>query len=157
MQAMPCQQLLSHLAPFLKKNGTVITASPAIDAVIEQLVPRSKTLIELADQIRYFYHNPENYAEKAADTILKANALPVLKHVLWALHELTDWSPDTLSALIKTCVKNLDVNMQLVAQPLRVALTGDTNSPSINVTMYHIGQDACCQRIEKAMRYIQQK
>jgi glutamyl-tRNA synthetase len=157
MQSLPCEQLLPHLQPFLDNSGTVISDSPAIAEVIEQLAPRSKTLIELADQVRYFYHDPEQYTEKAAAKILTADALPVLEHVLQTLRELTNWNPDALSELVKACMENLGVKMKLVAQPLRVALTGDTNSPSINVTLYLIGQAACCRRLERAIESIQQK
>lgn len=154
MQTIPRDELMQHLTPFLTKNNTVISDNPAIDAVLELLIPRSKTLIELADQVHYFYHGPTQYAAHAAEKILTTNAAPVLQHVLTQLQDLNDWSADTLSELIKTCVASLGVKMKDVAQPLRVALTGDTNSPSINVTLHLIGQAACCERIQAAIEYI---
>ena len=154
MQTLPADELMQHLQPFLDKFGTVVTDKPAITEVLALLTPRSKTLIDLAEQVHYFYHAPTQYAEKAVQKILTADALPVLEHVLTQLQALNDWNPDALSTLVKNCVESLGVKMKLVAQPLRVALTGDTNSPSINVTLHLIGQAACCERITTAIGFI---
>ncbi len=39
-----------------------------------------------------------------------------------------------------------------VAQPLRVALTGGTVSPPIDVTVYLLGRDRTLARIDRALR-----
>jgi glutamyl-tRNA synthetase len=157
MQLMSPQQLLLHLQPFLDENGTVVTEGPSIDEVIEQLTPRSKTLIELANQIQYFYQDPNKYDEKADQQILTAEALSIFQLVLTGLDELSDWSPDALATLIQGTVERLGVPMKGVAQPLRTALTGNTQSPSIHVTLHLIGKSASCRRIQKAIEHIRAK
>jgi glutamyl-tRNA synthetase len=157
MQTLNCDQLLPHLTPFLKKNNTVVGESPAIKEVIEQLAPRSKTLIELADQAHCFYHDPKSYAEKAERKELTANSLPVLEHILQELSQLENWQTEAISAVVKESIDVLGVKMNKIAQPLRVALTGDTVSPSINITLHLVGQKACCRRIETAIEHIKAK
>ncbi|MDH5396030.1 MAG: glutamate--tRNA ligase, partial [Gammaproteobacteria bacterium] len=44
-----------------------------------------------------------------------------------------------------------------VGMPLRIAVTGGTPSPGLDLTMYLIGQAACNRRIDKALDYIQQR
>lgn len=155
MQTMSAEQLLPHLQLFLNRNQTDITDQPPVAAVIEQLVPRSKTLVELADQMHNFYHDPKSYAEKAERKELTTNSQPVLEHMLQVLSQLESWNTETISAAIKDAIQSLGVKMNKIAQPLRTALTGDTDSPSINVTVYLIGQKACCRRIETAIEHIQ--
>jgi glutamyl-tRNA synthetase len=157
MQSMPCEQLLPHLQLFLGKANTSVTNSPAIADVIEQLTTRSKTLIELADQVRYFYHDPESYAEKAERKELTEASLPVLDYMLQELTQLADWSVDGIAAIVKDAMEALSIKMNKIAQPLRTALTGDTNSPSINVTLFLIGRKACCRRIETAIEHTKAK
>lgn len=157
MMTLNSDQVMPHLKPFLKKNGTKVTSSPAIADVIEKLAPRSKTLIELADQAHCFYHDPKSYAEKAEKKELTEAALPVLEHMLQELNQLDYWNTDAIGAVVKESIENLGVKMNKIAQPLRTALTGDTNSPSINVTMYLVGQKACCRRIETAIEHIRAK
>jgi glutamyl-tRNA synthetase len=44
--------------------------------------------------------------------------------------------------------------MGKVAQPLRVAVTGGTSSPSIDITLKLIGKEKVLQRIEQALMRI---
>ena len=42
-----------------------------------------------------------------------------------------------------------------IAQPLRVAVVGRAASPSIDMTLYLVGRDACLRRIDRALAYIE--
>jgi len=44
--------------------------------------------------------------------------------------------------------------MGIVGTPLRVAVTGGAPSPSLDLTFYLIGKEACNRRIDKALEYI---
>jgi glutamyl-tRNA synthetase len=151
------EELIPHLMPFLKKKAIVVQQNPPLEKIVEQLAPRSKTLIEMADQVHYFYHDPESYAEKAEKKELTDASLPVLEHMLQKLRQLDDWNTESLATTIKDSIETLGINMNKIAQPLRTAVTGDTNSPSIQVTLYLIGQKSCCRRIEVAIEHIKIK
>jgi glutamyl-tRNA synthetase len=50
--------------------------------------------------------------------------------------------------------EQLNVKLGKVAQPLRVALTGNTISPPIDVTVHLIGRERTLARIQRAIDYI---
>ena len=56
-----------------------------------------------------------------------------------------------LSAAIKQVVGELKVKMPQVAVPLRVAVTGQTQTPSIDAVLELIGRDAVLSHIDAAL------
>jgi glutamyl-tRNA synthetase len=68
----------------------------------------------------------------------RAEALPV-------------WDKAGLNALIKALVAELGLKMPQVAIPLRVALTGRTQTPSIDAVLELFGQDEVMTRLRTAL------
>ncbi|PWG73346.1 glutamate--tRNA ligase, partial [Enterococcus hirae] len=64
-----------------------------------------------------------------------------------ALAELEDWQPATIWAAVHSVAGARELKVGKVAQPLRVAVTGRAASPSIDVTLYLVGREACLRRI----------
>jgi glutamyl-tRNA synthetase len=62
-----------------------------------------------------------------------------------------DWARTALNALIKQLVAEYSLKMPQVAVPLRVALTGRTQTPSIDVVLELFGRDATLARIEATL------
>jgi glutamyl-tRNA synthetase len=56
--------------------------------------------------------------------------------------------------VIHSVADKLKIKMGKVATPLRVAVTGGAPSPSLDLTVYLIGKEACNRRINKALEYI---
>jgi glutamyl-tRNA synthetase len=48
----------------------------------------------------------------------------------------------------------LDLKLGKVAQPIRVAMTGNTISPPIDATLALIGKERVLARLQKALDYI---
>lgn len=153
----PTNEIATQLKPLLAKNGINNTDHPALDQVITELAPRSKTLLELAQQAAYFYQAPNSYAEKAATKHLTDKTLPVLLAAKDKLTAAANWEPSTISAAIHEIAEEQGLKMGKIAQPIRVAITGDTLSPSIDVTLHLVGQTPACERIAQAINYIQQQ
>ena len=61
------------------------------------------------------------------------------------------WDRAALSALIKQIVGELKLKMPQVAVPLRVAVTGQTQTPSIDAVLELIGRDTTRARIAAAL------
>ncbi len=130
---------------------------PALTDVIDALRERSKTLIEMAQAARYFYLDPEEYDEKAADKHFGKAALQALEQIRIRFAALEDWSADALKQVIKEQAKDLGLKMGQIGMPLRVAVTGGTNSPDIGLTLALIGREAVLRRLDNAIRLMQEK
>ena len=82
----------------------------------------------------------------------KAAALltPEARLMLRALCEVlarTEFSPDALDAALRGFAAEHGLKLGQVAQPLRVALTGSTASPGIDVTLVALGKQEALARL----------
>ncbi len=128
-----------------------LEGGPDITAVIEALRDRSKTLIEMAEACKYFYLDPESYDEKAKKKFFKGEVNDVFSALLTSLDKLEKWEAEALHGVVKTVAADLDIGMGKVGMPLRVALTGNSSSPDIGLTLALIGKESVLRRINSAI------
>jgi len=67
------------------------------------------------------------------------------------------WTADAIHEMINSTAERLNLKMGKVGMPLRVAVTGVGQSPSIDVTMALIGRERCLRGIDKALKYIEER
>jgi glutamyl-tRNA synthetase len=127
---------------------------PDLVSVVELQRERASTLVELAEISAFYYRDFDEFDEKAAKKALKNAAIEPLALVKSKLAELEDWHREDIHALIKETVEQLDTGFGKVAMPLRIAVTGGSPSPDLDLTMEMIGQQACLRRIDKALAHI---
>ena len=132
------------------------TARPLEDLVNIQK-ERTKTLQEMAEQSHYFYTNFTEYDLAAARKYLRPVMQQPFRQLLNLFKQLDDWSPVRLRQCIEKVALASAMKLGKIAQPLRVAITGTSISPSIEDTVFLIGRDRVCARLDKALLYIEQK
>ena len=63
--------------------------------------------------------------------------------------------------MLQTCINDVsaefDINMSKIAQPLRVAITGSSMSPSIDMTLTLLGRVRVLSRLERALGWIRER
>ncbi len=151
------QHVARHLSWHLGERGIDPTQGPDIVRVVEAQQERSKTLVEMADNSKFFYLDFDQFEEKAAKKNLKAAAQAPLTRVRDALVELQQWEAEPIHEIVKQTAAELELNLGKVAQPLRVAVSGGAISPPIDITLELVGRERVLQRIEKALAYIQKR
>lgn len=134
---------LSHLGIALKEHPSVNT--PQIIALQRE---RCKTLKEMAEKSRFFYADVHEYDPKAVATHIQAETLHYLRILKEKLAALSAWQPETIHAEIEALCVQEGCKMGQVAQPLRIALTGNTLSPPIDQTVYLLGKDTVQKRLQ---------
>ncbi|GGZ00102.1 glutamate--tRNA ligase [Shewanella fodinae] len=127
---------------------------PALSAVVTALAERSKTLKEMAEHSRYFYEDFAEFEESAAKKHLRGVAMEPLKLVQQKLAALPEWTQEAVHQAIEETAAELEVGMGKVGMPLRVAVTGVGQSPSLDITLFLIGKVRCEQRISKAVEFV---
>ena len=70
------------------------------------------------------------------------------------LSVVSDWNEANIAQILDDAKNNLGLSIPKVNQPIRIALTGNTKSPSLDLTLCLFGQDESLQRIEKAIQFI---
>ena len=151
LQAKPSAELAEALQPYLAAISVDTSNGPALSEVANLLRDRASTLVEMAASARYFYEAPTSYDEKAAKKQFKAPTADVLKAVVKGFEALQDWQPDNIQELLDQTVSDLEIGFGKLGQPLRLAVTGGTASPSLADTLALIGKDEVVARVEKAV------
>ena len=101
-------------------------------------------------------NNAIEYQPKAVKKVLKKGdgaGLAVLRDIRGKLEQL-DWDVAVLEAWMKDYCETNEVGMGKVAQPVRVAVTGGTVSPSLMDTLVIIGKENTLARIDKCIEEI---
>lgn len=118
-----------------------------IRTLMPELQPRAKTLLELADGCRFLIASrPLKFDEKAAGQ-LTDEARAMLGRLAPHLAGLTEWSHDPLDECVRSFAAAEDLKLGKVAQPLRSALTGTTQSPGIFDVLLVLGRDESLARL----------
>ena len=72
--------------------------------------------------------------------------------LLEELNSISTWKASNIQHAIEDILSKHEVGFGKVGLPLRIALTGSTNSPSIDKTAEVLGQTVVIERIEKAIK-----
>ena len=147
-------ELLQRATPFLQKKGYDLTQHSKgwlMDVLgLEQ--ERSKTLKQLSENVGLFFNRPQSLDPKAVEKVLKKNdGLALLKEVRDQLAAIEEWSGAALDTLVKGFAEQRQLKLGLIAQPIRVALSGTTVSPPIHDTLNLLGQQESLRRIDYAL------
>lgn len=152
-------QLARHVLPHLAAVGIDTEGGPEMAAVCELLRERSRTVAELALQAHYFYQDPVEFeAEARAKHWQNDTVVPVLTAIRDGLAALEGgaqgWSSEAIHEVMQAAGKAVGVKMGQVGMPLRLALTGSAQSPSIDMVAMLLGQQTVLRRLQRALETI---
>jgi glutamyl-tRNA synthetase len=145
------KRLAELSAPRIEARGGTLASGPPLTKVVALLKDRSRTLNELADAALLFYREPQRDA-----ALLAEHLNPGTRAAVQAFRERAAgvaWERGAINGLIKQIVGELKLKMPQVAVPLRVAVTGQTQTPSIDAVLELIGRDATLARIDDALAH----
>ena len=155
MKTLDPTMVAKPLADQMQMHGIDYETGPRLESLIELQAERTKTLNEMAERSRYFYEDTIKYDEKAARKHLKPAILPGLTAVREKIAVLNEWSKENLHQIIIDVSESLALKLGKLAQPIRVAMTGVTISPPMDITLEYIGRERVLARLDQAIQYIQ--
>ena len=155
LKTLPVETIEQQLIWHLQQQQLDITNGPAIADVINAQRERAKTLVEMVAISRYFYEDVKQYDEAAVQKQFKADTAETLRVVKDQLATIDDWQGTAIHHAINQACEQLGVKLGKVGPALRIAVTGGTSSPSLDVTLELIGKARSLQRIERAIEFIQ--
>ncbi|MDF1758490.1 MAG: glutamate--tRNA ligase [Legionellaceae bacterium] len=125
------------------KNG------PPLSELVTAQAEKCKNLVDMCEISLYFYQDEIEYNEKMVKKHLTADGLRLLSVLQKKLESVDSWQKDVLQACINEVVASEDVGYGKLAQPLRVAITGSSSSPSIDLTLTLLGKQKVLDRLSK--------
>jgi len=143
-----------HLSWHMGELGIDPSEGPDLIDIVKAQKERSKTLVEMAAASVYFYKDFDSYDEKAAKKNFTAGTEEVLARLHDEFSAVTEWEGEKLHQIVVNLAEEMELNLGKVAQPLRVAVSGTSVSPAIDVTLSLLGQEKTLSRILRAINFI---
>ena len=139
MKQTPIAELAAKVKARLTARNINTDTGPSLEQAIALYLDRCNTLNVLADAVEVFYAhlppNPELLAQHLGD-----EARPALADFATGIASVT-WEAPAINALIKETVTKHGLKMPKLAMPLRVILTGQAQTPSVDAVIALIGRE----------------
>jgi len=138
-------RLVGLVRPMMESHGAKFDGAPDLAAVIALMKDRINTLNELAVAAMLFYRQP---APDAA--LLTQHLTDAIKPALAQYAEqlkTVEWTKEALSAALKEVLAAHKIKMPQLAMPLRLIITGQLQTPSIDAVVELFGREVVLARI----------
>ena len=152
IRAMADEDLTRELIDFAAVQNLPIPDGAARDQLrtaMPGMKERAKTLTELHEMAHFITgkrpFEPDEKAAKHLDSVSRGMLADLTSRL-----QNASWAADALEAEVKDFAESADLKLGKVAQPLRVALTGRTVSPSVFDMMAILGREETLLRLQDA-------
>lgn len=161
LMSLDDRKLLELVSPSLLKAGlvtddTLFKDKEYVLKIIALLKPRLKRLSEISDMSRYFFRDPETYAEKAVKKHWSSpDVIEQLTSLKDRLEEISDFNTAGIEPVIRGLAEELNKGAGKIIHPLRLALTGVSFSPGIFEVMELLGKETVMNRLKTAIHFLE--
>ena len=149
------EMLVSMLEGFFKDMKISSDDGPNLEDLIDVQKQRTETVKDIAEKSIFFYKDFEQYDLNLAEKYLQPDILEIFKDLHYELKKSNAWDNKSIKDIIHRLVEKFDIKIAKLAQPLRVAVTGTSASPSIDDTLRLLGQKRSVDRLSEAIEYIE--
>lgn len=161
IKALPAAELLERSRWYFAKAQVDISGGDLLDsgrdfeayavAVIGLIQERCKTLLDVVAQSVYFFNEVKQYDQAQLKKHLRPISLELINALVENLDKLEEWSADSIQQQVQCVVDKFEVGFGKLAQPVRIAVTGSTISPSIDKTLELLGKQTTMDRLSQAL------
>ena len=112
---------------------------------------RAKSHLQIVDAAAFLLHNGAPEPDESALALLDGAACTRLA-ALMAAAPSTNWSVNNFQAFLSEWLSTNDFSMKDIGLPLRAAVTGTRQSPSIVNVIVALGREETVRRVEETCR-----
>ncbi len=127
-----------------------------LNKIITLQQKRVKTLEELAKESVYFFQKDLNINQEALENLKNITnnqqIIIGLNALLSELEKLESWDAINIHSILKTITTQFNLKFSELAVPLRIIITGKTQTPSIDQVLELIGKQQVLTRIAKGLK-----
>ena len=138
-------RLAALAMPLMLADGAQFATGPALESVLAVMKDRASTIIELASAAMLFYRSP-----MPDPALMTQHLTPAVQPALadYAQRCATViWTREALTAMLKDVLTTHKLKMPQLAMPLRLLLTGQLQTPSIDAVVELFGRDVVLARL----------
>ncbi|KTD47195.1 glutamate tRNA synthetase catalytic subunit [Legionella rubrilucens] len=140
-----------------EQKGMDWSKGPSLADIVAVQAERCKTLADMCEKSSFFYRDDIDYDPDAVKKHLRPVVLEPLRTLYERLKQVDAWEANRVQECINDVSAEYDLNLGKIAQPLRVAVTGSSMSPAIDVTLALIGRQRVLSRLQQALQIIEQR
>ena len=151
------ERLAGAVRPYFEAAGVDPASGPELSDLADGFRERAETLVQMVESSRYCFEDFDEVDAKAAKKNLRPVILEPLKAAREALAGLADWTKENIATAIEDTAARFELNMGKLGQPIRVAVTGGPVSPPIDVTVWLVGRERTLERLDNAIRVVEER
>lgn len=124
--------------------------------IIRLYQSRVTTLVELAQVATAFFKAPQSYSQEDRATWGQPDkTVLLLEHVMQLLELQEQFEHHEIAVVLKELCVEEGIKLPMLAQPLRIALTGGTTSPGVFEMLALLGKKESVARIKALKEFLQ--
>jgi glutamyl-tRNA synthetase len=147
-------QFINFLIPFLKELEIDIESHSKKDLLITSMRSSAPTLKGIAKNLECYFKDVNEYDQTAINKFLLGSS-KILEDLKLKLSQVYDWNESSLDEVLKNYREEEGLKVPMVNQPLRIAMTGSTNSPSLGLTLSLFDKDEAIRRIDSLIKFVE--
>ena len=153
LAALSFDDFMDRLIPFLNRVGIDLTQKQNSKEIIAAMRSSKPTLLGIAKDLIPYFFQVDSYDEKAANKFLSGSE-SVLEFVQRKLNNLEVWNEESIDHALQEAQTALSLSTPKLNQPIRIAMTGSTQSPSLGLTLSLFDLVEVNNRIDAALKYL---
>ena len=149
------EEFINAINPFLIDMDIDLNEHIKKDLLIESMRSSSNTLKGVCNNLICYFKDIDEYNQKAINKFIgdSDKVLSDLRNKINDL-EVKDWNESSLDTLLQKYREEYDLPIPKVNQPIRIALTGSTNSPSLGTTLYLFEKEEVLNRLDALISFL---
>ena len=147
------EEFINAINPFLIDVDINLNEHIKKDLLIESMRSSSNTLKGVCNNLICYFKDIEEYNQRAIDKFI-GNSDKVVSDLRNKINDLKTWDESSLDTLLQKYREEHDLPIPKVNQPIRIALTGSTNSPSLGTTLYLFEKEEVLKRLDALISFL---
>ena len=153
MAKLPQEEFITAINTFLNDHDIDINDHPKKDLLIESMRSSSNTLKGVSKNLVCYFKDIDGYDHKAIEKFIGSSD-SIIQDLKNRITELDLWEEESLDNLLLAYREEHGLSIPKVNQPIRIALTGSTNSPSLGTTLYLFEKEEVLKRLDDLISFL---
>ncbi len=147
------EEFINAINPFLIDMDINLNEHIKKDLLIESMRSSSNTLKGVCNNLICYFKDIDEYNQKAINKFI-GDSDKVVSDLRNKINDLKTWDESSLDAVLQKYREEYDLPIPKVNQPIRIALTGSTNSPSLGTTLYLFEKEEVLKRLDALISFL---